>query len=142
MIWGGIALNLASKASAGQPAPSSPQQGPAAQQGHAGPWYTNPGVVNAALVGGAAIAAHEAAKLHRQHVAERRAADRERQAGVRAHSQQLTNENLQRQGNAAAGYGYRTNDQIGLGSLAPRQQGTYGPRHSHTQRCDIYGNPV
>jgi Na+-transporting methylmalonyl-CoA/oxaloacetate decarboxylase gamma subunit len=116
------------------------QQGYAAQQGHAGPWYTNPDVVTAAAMGGAAIAAHEAAKLHREHVAERRAADRQRQAAIRAHSQQLTNENLQRQDNAAAGFGYRTNDQVGYGALAPRLGRAVPGRH--TPRSDIYGNLI
>jgi hypothetical protein len=41
---------------------ASRQQGRAPQQDHAGPWYTNPDVVSAAVVGGVAIAAHEASK--------------------------------------------------------------------------------
>jgi hypothetical protein len=122
---------------------ASQSAAPAAQsypQGSTVPWYQNPDVVTAVAMGGAAIAVHEAAKHHREHVAERRAADRQRQAAVRAHGGQLQNQNWQRQDNAAAGLGYRTTDQIGLGALLPRQQHAVPGRH--TPHSDIYGNLV
>ena len=119
---------------------ASRQQGYAPQQGHAGPWYTNPDVITAAAMGGAAVAAHEAAKLHRGHVAERRAAGGQRQAAIRAHSQQLSNENLQRQNNATTGLGYKINEQIGYGAMITPHHSPRSTRASHMPNSDIYGN--
>ena len=139
MIWGGMGFHILSKQNGGQP--HQPAPAPPQQQGYTPiPAHLNPDVVQAVAMGGAALAAHEAMKHHRQQVTARRAADRERQAANRAHSAQLQAEYYQVQDNAAAGLGYRTNEQVGYGVLAPRLGHAVPGRH--TPRSDIYGNLV
>jgi hypothetical protein len=92
-------------------------------------------LAGAAALGVGAYAVHEGLKHHREHVAAEQAATRERSAALRQNQQAMNDTYWQQQDNAAAGLGYKTNDQIGYGALVTHHNGPGPTRHS-----DIYGN--
>ncbi len=94
-------------------------------------------LVNTAALGVGAYAVHEGLKHHREQVAAKLAATHERQAALQQHQRAMQNAAWQQQDNAAAGLGYKTNDQIGYGALVTHHDGP-GP----TRRSDIYGNLI
>ncbi|MGH3225388.1 MAG: hypothetical protein ACRDPY_43015 [Streptosporangiaceae bacterium] len=97
-------------------------------------------LAEAAVLGAGALAAHEAMKLHQRHVNAKIAARRQSMATAAQYLRDQGAANVQRQDNAAAGLGWRTNDQIGYGALVQAQRAPRPTRVSLTPRCDDNGD--